>query len=254
MKVLRGDLDNTTGNVLVYSEFENLDDKQIMTISYYATTNQKLFTSKFPCLGEKTATMVKQKDSINGALKLYNPNQDIERVLIFSTGIINPDLETILDSNDDLICGGGRYLDISNADIESKLLLQYYFNRHFGRLERHKFLVENKSAPDEPTKTYKDFLGVNIQDHILNRYVDPLLRAKHKKDVLEITSVKQDLVRFGENSIFSRYIEELAEVILASGLLQRDLIREYIKLISSLHLEKYEESEIHLAKINELKM
>jgi len=252
MKVLRGDLDNTSGNGLIYSEFENLKDKKIITVSHYGTVSQGRFITKFPQLEEKTKSMINQRNAIKTALSMYNLVSD-EEIVIFSAGLINPDLESILDANDDLICGEGRYLDLTRATDETKLLLGYYFNQHFGRLERHKLLVEDREVQDEPIKTHKDFVGINIQDYILNHYVDPLLRAKRRKDILEITSIKQELARFSENSIFSRYTNDLVDSIITPGLLQKDLIRAYIHLISSLHLENYEEAQIHLTKINELK-
>lgn len=146
----------------------------------------------------------------------------------------------LLISEEDIIYAG-EFTSCLNLQLAISGASSLYAANLEEQVKKKHKVEEKAEKPFVKKPTYKDFEGKSIREYITNNFVIPMVDTKlgYISDV-DFEFVKNEFMRFSENSLFYSDVIELCEIIGSSqSVINTELTDAYINKLVAIHSEDY---------------
>jgi len=253
IELLKGNVDNLQGNVIVFSRLEANEEEKI--VAFYMSTNPLDFLERFALPREALEEMERQTETLQKKFEQVKSemNAPFAEAKILKTYCAPMDIENEADLylGEEDVLYMGKYSSLGLCLSAAQVGVQCYLLRHEDNLIRQHHLEEKL---EEKKPTYKDVDKDSLEQHLLREYVVPLIDSYTYRRQEDAKNLTRDLIRFSSRAPFASDVLALLKTI--TGNREKpdmDLVEVYLKKIAAINKEDYETAARVRDQINSMK-
>jgi len=250
IKLIRGNIDNLEGKVLVFSRLEPMDgESQIMSL--YAATNLLDFVDKAGLPRESIGELEKQiiADARQVKEKMGITCSEEEFMAKILPIYITP---VPISQEGDLYCGDEDVLDVGTFSSPTTCLemlnegIKIYMLKHEDSVQRRHGLKpeikdkKNKVKEEQTKPTYKNVEKPDFRKYITDNFIVPILDSYSQGKPHLANEVASEFFKFSSESLFvGSVVDLMREIDKTRDRPNLPIIEAYVNMVVAINNEDY---------------